>query len=175
MVSTASGIAHGLIPLCLNGKPPPPVKEGLKLAFSMINYLAQPLHWKIHCPRRPAAQRSQEEWAGSKPCEIVLPYCGGVLQAVFFLTFYCIKGLFLRIIGRHLIVEKGVQPVLPATQETQVSNVIIPFCPPQTTSLPPDRRERLWLVLVWGRSGMEQVSEGGRGNNSTFDKRFVPS
>ena len=136
--------------------------------------------WHSLCTEKSTALAAQQHnWvrkSGRGPGRVRLScHTVVVFYRLFFLTFYCIKGLFLRIIGRHLIVEKGVQPVLPATQETQVSNVIIPFCPPQTTSLPPDRRERLWLVLVWGRSGMEQVSEGGRGNNSTFDKRFVPS
>ena len=47
--------------------------------------------------------------------------------------------------------------------------------PPQTTSFPPDRKERLWPLcpslpdpcLPRGRSGMEQVLVGGDGKIST--------
>ena len=49
--------------------------------------------------------------------------------------------------------------------------------PPQTISLPPDRSERLWRVLPSGRSGMEQVLEGGGGNISTEERgetSFIP-
>ena len=64
------------------------------------------------------------------------------------------------------MVWKGDQVVLPATQDMQESREEA-SSPPQTTSLPPDRRERLWLCLGLGRSGTEQAEEGGRGNNST--------
>ena len=48
--------------------------------------------------------------------------------------------------------------------------------PPQTTNLPPDKRERLCFTLPSGKSGMEQVLEGGGGNISTEerDKSFCP-
>ena len=39
--------------------------------------------------------------------------------------------------------------------------------PPQTTNLPPERRERLWPLLGVGKSGMEQLSEEGGGKIST--------
>ena len=42
--------------------------------------------------------------------------------------------------------------------------------PPQTTSLPPERREMLCFILGSGRSGMEQLKVGklsGGGNIST--------
>ena len=42
-------------------------------------------------------------------------------------------------LSSHLIVPKMVQVVLPATHDMQLEVV-----PPQTTSLPPERRERLW-------------------------------
>ena len=45
--------------------------------------------------------------------------------------------------------------------------------PPHTTSLPP-ARERLWLDLGPGKSGMEHVSEEGGGKIST-DERRLPS
>ena len=52
------------------------------------------------------------------------------------------------IIKRHLIVWKGVQLALPADQEMQESKTLEPLShPPQTTSLPPDRRERVWPAL----------------------------
>ena len=44
--------------------------------------------------------------------------------------------------------------------------------PPHTTSLSPDRRERLWPSLGPGKSGMEHVSEEGGGNIST-DERLL--
>ena len=43
--------------------------------------------------------------------------------------------------------------------------------PPHTTSLPPDRRERLGLRLGPGKSGMEHVSMEGRGKISTDERR----
>ena len=50
--------------------------------------------------------------------------------------------------------------------------------PPQTTNLPPDKRERLCFTLPSGKSGMEQVLKGGGGNISTegreTDKSFCP-
>ena len=42
--------------------------------------------------------------------------------------------------------------------------------PPHTTSLPPERRERLCLVLGPGKSGMEHVSEEGGGKISTEER-----
>ena len=79
------------------------------------------------------------------------------------------------IIVRHLIVKRGVQLVLPAAQEMQVLKKLLESSlPPQTTSLPPDSRERLCSLLGWGRSGMKQVSEGGRGNSSTFERTLLP-
>ena len=66
--------------------------------------------------------------------------------------------------------------VLPATQEMQESNMALwpePILPPQTTSLPPDRRERLGPRLGCGRSGMEQRGLGG--NNSTLEMTLLSS
>ena len=71
------------------------------------------------------------------------------------------------------MVWSGVQLVLPATQEMHESSWEPPSYPPQATSLPPDRRERLWLDLGWGRSGMKQESERGRGNSSTLERPLV--
>ena len=68
--------------------------------------------------------------------------------------------------------KRGVQLVLPATQEMQESTLFEDSSyPPQTTSLPPDRRERLGPTLGVGKSGMEQASEGG--NNSTLERRLL--
>ena len=72
------------------------------------------------------------------------------------------------------MVWKGDQVVLSATQDMQESREEEPSEPPQTTSFPPDRRERLWLDLGLGRSGTEQSEEGGRGNIS-IDESKVPS
>ena len=49
------------------------------------------------------------------------------------------------IIGKHLILKMGVQLVWPATQEMQESRALEfkSSFPPQTTSFPPGRRERL--------------------------------
>ena len=59
---------------------------------------------------------------------------------------------------RHLMVKSKVQLVSPATQEMQVSRSLDPgdvnSSPPQMTSLPPDIREMLCLILGSGRSGM---------------------
>ena len=68
----------------------------------------------------------------------------------------------------------SVQLVVPATQDKHESNWLVPPEPPHTTILPPERRERLWRDLGWGRSGMEQASEEERGNNST-EERESPS
>ena len=73
------------------------------------------------------------------------------------------------------MVWKGDQVVLPATQDMQESREEAPSKPPQTTSLPPDRSERLWLLLGLGRSGTEQAEEGGRGKNSTEERMLPPS
>ena len=75
------------------------------------------------------------------------------------------------IVWRHLMVYRGVQLVLPATQERQESRMLSDSSyPPQTTSLSPEMRERVWSLLLSGRSGTEQGWPGkGRGNNSTLD------
>ena len=65
------------------------------------------------------------------------------------------------------MVWKVVQLVFPFIQEMQ-DFAIERGLPPQTTSLPPDRRERLWYNLGSGRSGMEHDSEGG--NVSTLER-----
>ena len=49
-----------------------------------------------------------------------------------------------------------------------------PVWPPQTIKTP-ERRERLWPSLGWGRSGMVQLLEGGRGNISTLERTLLPS
>ena len=57
--------------------------------------------------------------------------------------------------------------MLPATHERHESSWLKePSIPPQMTSLPPGRSERLWPPLVSGRSGTEQVADGG--NSSTL-------
>ena len=58
--------------------------------------------------------------------------------------------------------------MLPATQDKHESKMLELPEPPHTTSLPPDRRERLWYNLGSGRSGMEHDSEGG--NVSTLER-----
>ena len=67
----------------------------------------------------------------------------------------------------------GDQLVLPATHDMHESKKLKLFLPPHTTSLPLDSRERLWAHLRWGRSGIEQVEEKGRGNNSTEDRKVI--
>ena len=62
-----------------------------------------------------------------------------------------------------------VQVVLPATHDMQLSVV-----PPQTTSLPPDRRETLCTCRVAGRLGMEQSFELGGGKISTLASSLLP-
>ena len=53
-----------------------------------------------------------------------------------------------RMSNKHLIVKRGVQLVLPAAQEMQeLKKLLDSSSPPQTTSLPPDRRERLCSLL----------------------------
>ena len=66
--------------------------------------------------------------------------------------------------------------MLPPLQEMQDFSTEVchaPRLPPHTTSLPPDRRERLWLVLGPGKSGMEHVSEEGGGKISTEERRSL--
>jgi len=73
------------------------------------------------------------------------------------------------------MVWKVVQLVFPFIQEMQ--DLAIKFgLPPQTTSLPPDRTERVWYLLGSGRSGMEHVSEGeGGGKTSKSESSLTPS
>ena len=126
-----------------------------------MQYLAPSLQWAVlHCPSRRAAQWSREEKAASTPCDKLSPHCDCVWW-----RWLCDVNM----IERHLIVWKRVQLALPATQELHESRRPDPPFPPQTTSLPPHRRERLWPRLGWGKSGMEQASEGG--NNSTLERR----
>ena len=73
------------------------------------------------------------------------------------------------------MVCKCFQLVFPFIQEMQDFAIEVGL-PPQTTSLPPDRRERLWCLLGSGRSGMEHVSEGeGGGKTSTDERSLTPS
>ena len=67
------------------------------------------------------------------------------------------------------MVYRRVQLVSPADQEMQESKRTPPADPPQTTRLPPDRRDTVWSLLGSGRSGMEQGKELGRGNSSTLE------
>ena len=67
------------------------------------------------------------------------------------------------------MVCRWVQLVSPLIQEMQDVSSEIGY-PPHTTSLPPERRERLWPVLGPGKSGMEHVSEEGRGKISTEER-----
>ena len=64
------------------------------------------------------------------------------------------------------MVYRWVQLVLPLVQAIQDFSADLGY-PPHTTSLPPARRERLWLALGLGKSGTEHVSEEGRGKIST--------
>ena len=51
--------------------------------------------------------------------------------------------------------------MFPASQEVQVSrDQNSSSLPPQTTIVPPDRRDWLWKVLCLGRGGIEQASKG---------------
>ena len=127
----------------------------------LLLYLAMSLHlswlpYRWCC--RPAAQSDREERAESTLCDHISPHCYWVLKKKNF--------------GGHLMLKSEVQLVLPSTQDMQESKASQEwFFPPQTTSLPPDRSERLWLSLTWGRSGMEQVWE--RGNSSTLVKMYL--
>ena len=67
---------------------------------------------------------------------------------------------------------KCVQLVLPLDQVTHDLSL---GRPPQTTSLPPDRRERLCDFRGSGKSGMEHVPEGGRGKSSTDESSTEPT
>ena len=69
------------------------------------------------------------------------------------------------------MVCRWVQLVLPLVQAMQDFSLEAGL-PPHTTSLSPDRRERLWPSLGPGKSGMEHVSEEGGGNIST-DERLL--
>ena len=70
------------------------------------------------------------------------------------------------------MVCRCVQLVLPPVQEMHDVSTDASF-PPHTTSLPPDRRERLCLVLGLGKSGTEHVSLGG-GKISTEEPAALP-
>ena len=65
------------------------------------------------------------------------------------------------------MVYRSVQLVLPLVQ---AMHDFVVGDPPHTTSLPPDRRERLWRSLGPGKSGTEHASEEGRGNISTEER-----
>ena len=65
------------------------------------------------------------------------------------------------------MVYRLVQLVLPLVQ---AMHDFVVGDPPHTTSLPPDRRERLWPVLGPGKSGMEHVSKEGGGKISTEER-----
>ena len=56
---------------------------------------------------------------------------------------------------------RWVQLVLPLTQTMHEFSDPDLDSPPHTTSLPPDRRERLWWDRGPGRLGTEHVSLGG--------------
>ena len=64
--------------------------------------------------------------------------------------------------------------MLPLVQEMHDLEFSDAGYPPHTTSLPPARRERLWLCLGLGNSGMEHVSEEGGGKISTEESWFLP-
>ena len=66
------------------------------------------------------------------------------------------------------------QLVLPLVQVMQDFSFELGL-PPHTTSLPPERRERLWPFLGPGKSGMEHVSEEGGGKISTEESWSLPS
>ena len=72
------------------------------------------------------------------------------------------------------MVCRWVQLVLPPVQAMQVfsSGDGAPevSLPPHTASLPPGRRETVWLRLGPGKSGMEHVSEEGGGKISTEER-----
>ena len=71
--------------------------------------------------------------------------------------------------------KMGVQLFSGAIQEMQDLRYREPFLPPQTTSLPLDRRERVGLVLacVWDNFGTAQVADVSGGNVSVLDRATV--
>ena len=90
--------------------------------------------------------------------------------------FFCL--LFIHFTRRpYLILCNRVQLLFPVIQEMQESKVskLAAGCPPHTTSLPSVKRERLCPFLGSGSSGMEQLSDGGGGNTSTFERSLRPS
>ena len=70
------------------------------------------------------------------------------------------------------MVCRCVQLVLPLIQTMQDFSFVL-GSPPHKTNLPPGRRERLCLVLCPGKSGMEHVSEEGRGKISTEERQLL--
>ena len=75
------------------------------------------------------------------------------------------------------MVCRCVQLMLPGVHTMQdLIAVFLIDLPPQTTNLPPDKRERLCFILPSGKSGMEQVLVGGGGNISTEGRKktFCP-
>ena len=67
------------------------------------------------------------------------------------------------------MVYRCVQLVLPPLQAMHDFSIEVGL-PPHTTSLPPDRRERLCLYRGPGKSGMEHVSVEGGGKISTEER-----
>ena len=67
------------------------------------------------------------------------------------------------------MVYRWVQLVLPLVQVMHDFSSEVGY-PPHTTSLPPERWERLGLRLGPGKSGMEHVFEEGGGKISTEER-----
>ena len=128
----------------------------------MPGYLAKPLQSNLHHSCRPAARLNQKVM--SRQRDKLSQHYGCVLERDS------------NIGSIHLMLLKEVHLVLPSTQDIQDwRQSSVPEAPPQTTSLPPDKRERLWPILGCGRSGMEQVSEAGGRGNSSMSEVYVSS
>ena len=69
------------------------------------------------------------------------------------------------------MVYRCFQLVLPLVQAMQLL-LKTEGSPPQTTNLPPDRRERVWPCLGAGKSGMEHVLLAEGGNTSTDESAW---
>ena len=154
-----SEIPQALLPMWLTSNLPPP-----------LQILVVPiLLWKTwqNLGMRWIAAAQQDDRVGTRgrrPGSVL--FSSQAIDLIFDYCFrYCFTCLMLKICDT-------VHVALPATQDKHESKMLpTSSLPPHTTILPPDRRERLWPHLAWGRSGMEQASEEGRGNNSTEESK----